>query len=126
MTRVKYVTPAMVERAAQECSARASWWLTGFAKVMEAPDATTLLAWDVWRDVDIDTDAIERRDAPLEPWSTEAHAWAEAEARLREGRLPDGWAWRCPARVADRCDGSCVRFDAVIATAWAPGKGPSL
>lgn len=112
MTRRKYATPAMVELAAQECSARASWWATENVQRTDPPREVSMLAWDTLRSI-FDS---------LEP----GHEWAEAEARLREGRLPDGWAWRCPARVADRCDGSCVRFDAVIATAWAPGKGPSL
>lgn len=110
-TRLKYATPAMVERAAQECSARASWLATGGAW-KHRPNPSRL-AWAAYRSVAEDGDKF-------------CDIWAEAEARLREGRLPDGWAWRCPARVADRCDGSCVRFDAVIATAWAPGKGPTL
>ena len=113
MSRVKYATPAMVERAAQECSARARWWANGVIRMW--PDVS-LLACATSRSI---IDGLE--DGCL--WRD---IWAEAEARLREGRLPPGWAWRCPARVADRCDGSCVRFDAAIATAWAPGKGPSL
>ncbi len=113
MTRVKYATPSMVEHAAQECSARASWWATGNVMGVD-PVHPGRLAWAAWRGVCPEGMGLPGND------------WAEAEARLREGRLPDGWAWRCPARVADRCDGSCVRFDAVIATAWAPGKGPSL
>ena len=114
MTRVKYATPAMVERAAQECAIEASEAAThpstaGIGRVVCQLARDAVYALPVPDRID---DIAER--------------WAEAEARLREGRLPPGWAWRCPARVADRCDGSCVRFDAAIATAWAPGKGPSL
>lgn len=111
MTRRKYATPSMVERAAQECSARASWWANGAPRtrpgVSHLARASSRSVMDgledgcLWRDI-----------------------WAEAEARLREGRLPDGWiladrwcragGWAC--RVC--------RVETIANTAWAPGKGP--
>ena len=109
MTRVKYATPPMVERAAQECSARASWLATGGAW-KHRPNPSRL-AWAAYRSVAEDGDKF-------------CDIWAEAEARLREGRLPYGWiladrwcragGWAC--RVC--------RVETIANTAWAPGKGP--
>lgn len=73
-----YATPDMIERAAQECAACASWWANGalgtqpsvslLADVMARSIADSLDYEYVWCDI-----------------------WSEAEAQLREGKLPDGW-----------------------------------
>ena len=114
MTRIKYATPTMVERAAQECNIEASE-----AAAHPSTSGIGRVVCQLARDAVYALPVPDRIDDIAE-------RWAEAEARLREGRMPDGWVLCCPCggRLSHGRCCRCNRHPSVIATAWAPGKGP--
>lgn len=90
-----YVLPEVIEDAAIVCSMKAAWW--------DAHRKLTSKRGPAWG-VDDQTDtayAARLADAafmddhynrPISDTFTMADAWAEAEAMIRSGWLPNGWA----------------------------------